>query len=183
MDIALRQLAVLILLGILLGVRVVAQKQAGGMTRDQSDGIELEGGRGVAIALRLFFLVGGVGGMVAWLVVPEYLPGNLDLPAWVHWLAIGLTGAGIVLLVAVHLALGVHFSGTLHLRDNHDLVQSGPYARIRHPMYTALLMIFLGFSLLIANVWIAVVLLASQAWILFWRLRLEEPGSRRVSSW
>ena len=174
MDIDLRQLSVFIVLFVTIGVRLVAHQQAGGLTRDQSDGLEREGGKAVATALRLFFLIGGFGGTLVWVFAPYLLPGNVALPTWVHWPAMLLACGGLILLVAVQIALGVHFSGTLHLRDDHPLVQSGPYARVRHPTYTSFLMLFIGLSVLIANVYVAAVLLGSQVWVLAWRLRDEE---------
>jgi protein-S-isoprenylcysteine O-methyltransferase Ste14 len=174
MDNELRQLAVLILLSLAILVRLVAHRQAGGMFRDQSDGVELEGGTVAATTFRLVFLVGGLGGAITWLVSADLLPTSVDLPTWLHWVGIGLAEAGVALLVAVHLALGVHFSGTLHLRDDHQLVRTGPYATIRHPMYTSFLLLFSGLSLLIADIAIAAILLGSQIWVLAWRLAKEE---------
>ncbi|MEM7339934.1 MAG: isoprenylcysteine carboxylmethyltransferase family protein [Actinomycetota bacterium] len=174
MDVDLRQLAVLILLSIAVLIRLFAHQQAGGIQRDQSDGVALEGGAVIAVGLRLVFLVGGLGGTIAWLISPDLIPGSIDLPAWAHWFGIALAETGVVLLAAVHVALGVHFSGTLHLREDHQLVRSGPYARIRHPMYTSFLLLFVGLSLVMANVPLAVLMLSSQAWVIGWRLPIEE---------
>ncbi|MEM7273753.1 MAG: isoprenylcysteine carboxylmethyltransferase family protein [Actinomycetota bacterium] len=174
MDIDLRQLAVLIILSLAILLRLVSHRHAGGMTRDQSDGVELEGGTAAAIIARLVFLVGGLGLLITWLVAPDVLPGTVDLPGWAHWLGLVLAEVGLVLLMAVQVALGVHFSGTLHLRDDHRLVRTGPYAAIRHPMYTSFLLLFAGLSLMVANVPLAVILLGSQVWVIGWRLPKEE---------
>lgn len=37
-------------------------------------------------------------------------------------------------------------------KENHELVQSGPYALVRHPIYTALLLMYLGTALAIGTV-------------------------------
>ncbi|MEM7160733.1 MAG: isoprenylcysteine carboxylmethyltransferase family protein, partial [Myxococcota bacterium] len=94
----------------------------------------------------------------------------------ISWLALVSTIAGIVLLVWVHIALGVHFSGTLHIRGDHELVQHGPYAWVRHPMYTSFLLLLGGLSALIANAIIGAVLLGSQVWVLVARLPSEEAS-------
>ncbi|MBX2804283.1 MAG: isoprenylcysteine carboxylmethyltransferase family protein [Myxococcales bacterium] len=169
-----RQLAVLVVLSLTVGLRLLAHGQAGGMFRDQSDGVQAEGGTAVAVLLRLVFLAGGLGGVLAWWVDPGWLPGALVLPGWASWLGLGMAELGVLLLAWVHMALGVHFSGTLHLRDDHQLVRTGPYARVRHPMYTSFLLLFTGLSLLTGNVLIAAVLLGSQVWVLWWRLPVEE---------
>lgn len=171
-----RAILVLTLLALTIGVRLVAHHEAGGLLRDQADGMAREGGTVVAVVLRLVFLVGGLGGTVAWALSPELLPGSLAVPGWAAWLGVASAVAGLVLLVWVHIALGVHFSGTLHLRDGHRLVQHGPYARVRHPMYTSFLLLLGGLSVVMGNVPLAVVLLGSQVWVLWFRLPAEEAS-------
>jgi protein-S-isoprenylcysteine O-methyltransferase Ste14 len=53
-----------------------------------------------------------------------------------------------------HKELGRNWSITLEIRDKHKLVSSGPYALVRHPMYTSFLLIALGQAFLLAN-WVA----------------------------
>ncbi len=173
MDVSERQLLVGVLLSLILLVRIVSHQEAGGMFRDQSDGLEREG-RLLGYVARFAFLVGGVGGAFLWCWRAELVPLNLPLPVAAHWLGLGLVEAGVALLVWVQIALGVHFSGTLHLREGHQLVQHGPYARIRHPMYTSFLLLFTGLGLLTGNGLLAAIMLGSQVWVLGWRLPQEE---------
>ncbi|MDG1484573.1 MAG: isoprenylcysteine carboxylmethyltransferase family protein [Myxococcota bacterium] len=58
---------------------------------------------------------------------------------------------GLVLLERVHAALGANFSPRLEIRPDHTLIQHGPYARIRHPMYTSGALLILSYGLLTAN--------------------------------
>ena len=56
--------------------------------------------------------------------------------------AMGWTGAllfagAVVLLWRSHVDLGRHWSPTVELREDHRLVTTGVYRRIRHPMYAA----------------------------------------------
>ncbi|MEN0062297.1 MAG: isoprenylcysteine carboxylmethyltransferase family protein [Myxococcota bacterium] len=169
-----RQLLVGALFAIVLGIRLLAHREAGGLFRDQSDGLRREGGWFIGIMVRVVFLIGGLVGLAAWVVSPSLVPGSVAIPPWGHGVGLVLLETGILLLVWVHLALGVHFSGTLHLRDDHRLVRRGPYARIRHPMYTSFLLIFGGLTLLTSNVLLGGLWLASQLWVLGWRLPQEE---------
>ena len=79
---------------------------------------------------------------------------DYSLPDWA-------TGAGAVLFVPAlwlfwrsHADLGRNWSVTLELREDHGLITSGVYKRIRHPMYTAIWLIVLVQPLLVHN-WIA----------------------------
>ena len=40
--------------------------------------------------------------------------------------------------------LGRNWSGTVTVKQDHELVRSGPYALVRHPIYSGLLLAFLG---------------------------------------
>lgn len=62
--------------------------------------------------------------------------------------------AGLTLLYWSHRSLGESWSISLELREAHRLVTHGAYARIRHPMYFALLLYGLGQALVLPN-WIA----------------------------
>ena len=76
---------------------------------------------------------------------------QLSLPGAARWLGLGIGVAGLVLLERVHAALGANFSPRLELRADHTLVRKGPYARIRHPMYTAGALLILSYGLLTSN--------------------------------
>jgi protein-S-isoprenylcysteine O-methyltransferase len=63
-----------------------------------------------------------------------------------------LTVLGLVLAIWARVVLGGNWSGTVTFKENHELVQSGPYALVRHPIYTALLLMYLGTALAIGTV-------------------------------
>jgi protein-S-isoprenylcysteine O-methyltransferase Ste14 len=62
--------------------------------------------------------------------------------------------AGLWLFYRSHADLGTNWSYTLEVREQHHLVTHGVYRRIRHPMYTALLIYSLGQALVLPN-WVA----------------------------
>ncbi len=68
------------------------------------------------------------------------------LPPWLRWLGFVIGLSSIALIIWVELELGRQFSPQLQLRSEHQLITSGPYSRVRHPMYTA----FYGFGLSLA---------------------------------
>ncbi len=77
---------------------------------------------------------------------------ELYLPAFV--LGTICLGLNIWLFYRSHADLGKNWSVTLQIRDEHRLVDSGIYRKIRHPMYTAIFLYALAQSFLLAN-WIA----------------------------
>jgi protein-S-isoprenylcysteine O-methyltransferase Ste14 len=56
-------------------------------------------------------------------------------------------GLGFTVWARAH--LGTNWSDTVSRKRGHELVSTGPYARVRHPIYTGLLLAF--FSVLIAR--------------------------------
>jgi len=90
--------------------------------------------------------------VIAYAVHPAWVARlSLPRPQPVRLLGAVLCVAALVQLVRVHRALGRHWSASLRLRDDHRLVTEGPYRRVRHPMYTALIGNMTGLCLISAN--------------------------------
>jgi len=60
------------------------------------------------------------------------------------FLGLAIEAAGIAFAIWSRRHLGVNWSGEVRLASGHALVRSGPYARIRHPIYTGVLLMYLG---------------------------------------
>lgn len=116
--------------------------------------------------------------MMAVVVVMAIDPDWLDifkfnLAPLLRWTGAVLSTMGLPLLVWVHHTLGVHWSTNLRLIREHDFVTSGPYRWVRHPMYTAIFIFFIGLSLLSAN-WLIIALAVVSIAFLWRRISLEE---------
>jgi protein-S-isoprenylcysteine O-methyltransferase Ste14 len=59
-------------------------------------------------------------------------------------LSVGIVLVGLFVLIWARRALGSSWSATPGNGENQQIVQSGPYKRIRHPMYTGFLTMVLG---------------------------------------
>jgi protein-S-isoprenylcysteine O-methyltransferase Ste14 len=55
-----------------------------------------------------------------------------------------LTISGLSLAVWARLHLGKYWSGRITLKVEHRVIQTGPYARIRHPIYSGLIVALVG---------------------------------------
>jgi protein-S-isoprenylcysteine O-methyltransferase Ste14 len=127
------------------------------------------------MAVRGIFGAIYIGGTLVYIFYPAYLAwAEFPLPQWARWLGTLLSIASLSLLWWVQWALGVHFDTTLHVQAEHRLVTHGPYRWVRHPMYTSLFLMGLGFLLLTANWMIGGLMLASVALLVWVRLRGEE---------
>jgi protein-S-isoprenylcysteine O-methyltransferase Ste14 len=88
--------------------------------------------------------------------VPNILGQTLEgyfLPHNELWLWIGtaLTAVGLSLAAAARLWLGGNWSSTVTLKQDHELIRGGPYAWVRHPIYTGLLLALAGTTIWTGN--------------------------------
>ncbi len=60
-----------------------------------------------------------------------------------------LVWAGIALAVWARWHLGEYWSGRITLKEGHKLIRTGPYARLRHPIYSGLDLAAIGSALAI----------------------------------
>lgn len=81
---------------------------------------------------------------IDWSQIPSY-------PIWLRLLGILLALPMIPLLAWIHRILGRQYSPCLQIKNGHQLIRTGPYARIRHPMYTVLNFFSVGLALLTGN--------------------------------
>jgi protein-S-isoprenylcysteine O-methyltransferase Ste14 len=70
---------------------------------------------------------------------------------WLAWLADAITVAGIAFAIWARIHIGKFWSASVALKSEHKLIRSGPYARIRHPIYTGIIFALLGTALVIGR--------------------------------
>jgi protein-S-isoprenylcysteine O-methyltransferase Ste14 len=90
-----------------------------------------------------------------------------------YWSGTALVALGLAFSVWARILLGRNWSGTVTVKQEHELIRSGPYAHLRHPIYTGLLLALIG-SAIVRGEWrgVLAVLIAFAA---LWRkLGLEE---------
>ncbi len=79
---------------------------------------------------------------------------DYHLPTWVGWLGIVTFALALWLLWRSHVDLGLNWSPTVQLREDHSLVTRGVYQHMRHPMYAAHFLWGIAQPMLLQN-WIA----------------------------
>lgn len=104
------------------------------------------------------------------------MPQAADYPARAWAVAVGvvLFAAAMWVFRRTHKELGRNWSITLEIRDQHQLICSGPYAFVRHPMYTSFLLMGLGQAFLLSNWIVGLAGLIGFAILFFLRVDKEE---------
>jgi protein-S-isoprenylcysteine O-methyltransferase Ste14 len=109
-----------------------------------------------------------------WLT-PRLWPRSLEL----YWLGLALLVAGLLFAVWARVHLGRNWSATVTVKQSHELIRSGPYAYVRHPIYTGVLTALLG-TVLASGTLRAVLGLAIIAAALLRKVRIEERFMRET---
>lgn len=79
-----------------------------------------------------------------------------DLPLQAAGLAICFAGFALAVWARRH--LGRNWGMPMTLKEGHDLVTSGPYRYVRHPIYTGMLLALLGSAMVSGRLWLLVFL-------------------------
>ena len=107
-----------------------------------------------------------------WLYLPLW-PAGL----WPFWLGAAITIAGLLFAVWARAYLGTNWSRSVTIKQGHELITTGPYAMVRHPIYTGILTGFLGMAIAIAQV--RGVIVCVLIFLAFWmKFRMEEQWMR-----
>ena len=87
----------------------------------------------------------------------------------------------IPLLYWVHYSLGIFFSARLVLQNNHQIVRTGPYKWVRHPMYSVGFLYLIGAGLLSGSNWVLIIPTGCFALLVAMRIHDEEAMLERNS--
>jgi protein-S-isoprenylcysteine O-methyltransferase len=72
----------------------------------------------------------------------QLLPGS----DWLDYAGSAMQIAGLTFCIWARLHIGRNWSGMVTLKEGHTLVRTGPYGIVRHPIYSGLLLAFLGMA-------------------------------------
>jgi len=117
-------------------------------------------------------------GMSYYLMVAWHLPPPLNEPVTPHTVWTRVTGdvlcvLGLFVTLWARRALAGNWSSDVTFKQEHELIKTGPYQFVRHPIYTGLLVMCLGTAIEIGRgrSWLALPLMAIAFWI---KLKQEE---------
>jgi protein-S-isoprenylcysteine O-methyltransferase Ste14 len=130
-----------------------------------------------SVASRLSHVVPVIVGALI-IAQPRMVQGVLAEPIWPPNIATEIVGfivmlAGLGFSVWARRHIGANWSATVTVKEGHELVRTGPYAIVRHPIYTGLLAAFFGMAIIV-DAWKVEIGLPLIAFAFIRKLRIEE---------
>ncbi|MDR1172399.1 MAG: isoprenylcysteine carboxylmethyltransferase family protein [Bacteroidales bacterium] len=122
---------------------------------------------------QMMFVVMAIPG-VLWLFTPWLSFGQFALPDGVRIAGFAVGVCGMWWFYRIHRTLGDNWSPVLEIRTEHTLIVSGPYKRVRHPMYSDMILWMVSFVLITANWFYAATLCIGLAILFAVRIPDEE---------
>src|SRR6266545_7356252 len=103
----------------------------------------------------------------------------LPMAFYIVPLGLAIHVSSILLAVWARQHLGRNWSGAITAKVDHQLIRTGPYRIVRHPIYSAMLGMFLGTAIVSGELHglLAVIIIAAAYWR---KVRLEERHLRSV---
>ena len=102
---------------------------------------------------RIHFLMIAAGMILMYGVIPAHQPLLWSVSPALGWSMIALTAAGIAFAWWARITLGRLWSGGIERMVEHRVVDTGPYAFVRHPIYTGLIAGAAAMAVLQAKPW------------------------------
>ena len=90
-----------------------------------------------------------------------------------YWAGLLMVAAGLGFAVWARVHLGSNWSARVTVKENHELIRSGPYGIVRHPIYSGLLFAILGTAISFGE-WRGLLAFGLLSVSLLLKLRIEE---------
>ncbi len=92
--------------------------------------------------------------LLIYVIHPDWITwASIPMPIWVRWFGVATALFGFGLLQWSQNTLGKNWSDTPRMMREQSLITSGPYQWIRHPIYSAFMLI-LGSTILVSANWL-----------------------------
>ena len=106
--------------------------------------------RALMVGSPLALLAAVAASYLPWLIIPD--------PALAVAAGILLIVAGAILRRRCFYALSTSFTGVVRVKEDQEIIQTGPYRFVRHPSYTAAFLMFIGVGVALES-WLSVAIL------------------------
>lgn len=95
-----------------------------------------------------------------------------QMPEWISWLAVVVFLMGYGMYAEV-LRENTYLSRTVEVQENQKVIDTGLYGIVRHPMYSATILLFLSMPIILGS-WFALIVFLCYPLIIAKRIRNEE---------
>lgn len=162
----------LILIGIAVYFRRRGQRRGGMRVQADAESKAREGQQ--RLSIRRVAGIGMITAAVLYVVYPPFMVRlQAPLPTAVRLAGVVLGLVSVPLLIWVLDALGRQWSRNLQLQEKHQLITTGPYRLVRHPMYTVIFMAMSTVAIVSSN-WLMIVPAVVAMGVIYGRIPQEE---------
>jgi len=113
-----------------------------------------------------------------WMLVYPKLPSPMNQRLtpdadWARWVGVAVCLSGLLFCIWARRTLAGNWSSDVTFKQNHELIRTGPYRFVRHPIYTGLLLMSLGTALEVGRLhcWLSIPFTFVGFWL---KLKQEE---------
>jgi protein-S-isoprenylcysteine O-methyltransferase Ste14 len=151
------QILFLIFFGVFAAFRIYYRAKAARIQSVEKHETTQKRGIGWAGVVLSIGILGMFASIIIYLLIPLFVVWfHLPFPALIRWIGVLLLAGSIPLLVWIHRTLGRYYAPELKIQTEHLIISTGPYSRVRHPMYTTFILLTLGIILITANLFVTV---------------------------
>lgn len=127
------------------------------------------------VAIRSIWVIWIIVSIVLYIIFPPLLKwGKLNLNSTFRDIGIisGICSDALILWVLI--SLGKNISAALKVRANQQLVTTGPYRYVRHPLYSFGILLFISIALVSDSWYLGIIGIGFQIFLIYARIPLEE---------
>jgi protein-S-isoprenylcysteine O-methyltransferase Ste14 len=151
-----------------------AQPASTKRTRQERWAIATKYEHGAFVVFRVVLMAVLILSIAIYVFIPPWLVwAQLPVPDLFRWFGVILAIITFPFFIWVGRTLGRHVTGQLELRRSHQLITTGPYSRVRHPLYLTYLLFNLVTTLIAAN-WVFFLVIILGLLFLYPRIKAEE---------
>ena len=132
-----------------------------------------EVGKSMMILTAIITVIGCVGLILYLLSPPWWTWTHLPLGEFVQWIGIVVSTIPISYLIWVHRHLDKQWSIALEIQEDHKLITTGPYRRVRHPMYLGVFVYTIGLCFISLDILVTIFFVFT-IWVNYRRIPSEE---------
>ena len=158
----------------LIGISVYFRRRANRQGLNAKENAETRQREGKVRAFRRVAGIFMILAAILYIIYPPFMDVlAAPFPLWLRWIGVGIAVLSLPFLAWVQDALGKQWSRNLQLQEKHQLITTGPYKLVRHPMYMVIFAAMSRIAIISAN-WLMIVPSLGAISVIYSRIDNEE---------